>query len=70
MVVANLPLSVPPGWIGICGCCALIITKLEAKRMKAIDTVSPIPKTADTENEEDNFFMLKTWDRFQNKIRL
>jgi hypothetical protein len=68
--VANLPLSVPLGWVGICGCCALIITKLEAKRMKAVATVSPIAKAGEIENEEDNFFMLRTWDRFQNKIRL
>jgi hypothetical protein len=37
--------------------------------MKAIDTVSPIAKAGETDNEEADF-ILRTWDRFQNKIRL
>jgi hypothetical protein len=38
--------------------------------MKAIATVNPKANAWVRENEKDNFLMPRTWDRFQNKIRL
>lgn len=68
--MANAPLLVPPGWLVSCCCCALIIAKLEDIRMKAMANVSPISKAGETENMEDDFFIPRAWNRYQNKIRL
>jgi hypothetical protein len=56
----------PPSDCTCCcgGACALIVVKLEAKRMRAMAKVSPIADTFETENEADNFFMPRTRDRF------
>src|SRR5919106_3758978 len=52
-------------------CCALMIVKLEAKRIIAMTTVSPVVITGDTNNGEDLPITLRTREsRFQSKIRL
>jgi hypothetical protein len=67
---AVLLLSISPGWLVNSCCCALIIVKLEAKRIIAMTTVSPVIVAGDTNNGEDFLITPRTRDRFPSKIRL
>jgi len=38
--------------------------------MKVTANVSPIAKAAETENKEDDFFLLRTWNRFRKQDKV
>lgn len=68
--MVDIPLLILPGWLVNCCCCALIITKLEAKRMKAMANVNPIADLDETDNGEDLFLVSRIREKIQNNLRL
>ena len=62
----------PPSDCTYCcgGACALIIVKLEAKRMRAMAKVSPIAGTFEIDNEKDFLTVSRRRERLLNKLRL